>query len=148
MKTPREVLLKRHQGAERKLDLLRQEAISTMLLTAEREIAQRAGKARPLLNRLWITAWEELVRPSRYAWAGMAAAWLALIVVNGTLKEPRRVSERYSSADKAAVVQSFIEERKLLAELLQAEGKPARVPPEPAPSPRSEIPIAEPRRLI
>ena len=141
MKTPREVLLERHQQAERKLDSVRQAVISETLFLAARETPAHAGNRRSWANGLW-TAWEQLVTPSRYIWAGIAAAWLALVVVNVATREPSRGSGKNSSV----VLQSFIEDRKLLAELLQAENKPAPAPPKPDPSPRSEK--AEDRRLI
>jgi hypothetical protein len=143
MKTPREVLLERHQPAERKLDLVRQKVISKALLLATSETRQGAGMRRAWSSGLW-TAWEQLVRPSRFIWAGIAAAWLVLAVANAAMKEPSRGFGKNSSM----VLQTFVEQRKLLAELLQAESKPAPAPPAPTPSPRSEKSVPEARRLI
>ena len=142
MKTPREVLLEQHQQAERKLDLVRHGIISKTLLFATREAPRRAGMRRTWSSGLLI-AWEQLVRPARYIWGGIAVTWLVLALVNAATTESSHGTRNTSPM----VLQTFIEERKLLAELLQVESKPAPAPPKPAPSPRSEKPMEEEGRV-
>ena len=147
MKTPREILLRRHHQAEPKLDALRQEVLNRTLAASGDKTRERSEKRPAFPKHIWLTVWQELVRPSRYTWGGIAAAWIILLAANRTMTEPGRSSGRASASDKAIVLQSIAEERKLLAELLQPESKPAPARTESAPSPRSERAIAEKRKL-
>jgi hypothetical protein len=148
MKTPREILLQHHQHAQQKLDALRQEVINRTLAVPGDKPRERAGKWPVSPKQMWLTVWQELVRPSRYTWSGIAAAWIVLLVVNRTMTESGRISERASASDRAIVPQSIAEERKMLAELLQVESKPAPAPTDSAPAPRSEGAIVEKRKLV
>ena len=88
MKTPREVLLQRHQSAEGKLDLIRESVVSKTVSTVTGAKAGQGEGRRPSVTRIVLTAWQELIWPSRYAWGGMAAVWLALFGLNREFKAP------------------------------------------------------------
>jgi anti-sigma factor RsiW len=94
---------------------------------------QRSGAPatprRPSLLRTWEIIWRELVWPSRYAWGGMAALWVAMLVINGELAGPRvsGMSARVSSPRE--MLQAWREQNRVLAELVP----PAQVVPVPAP---------------
>ena len=148
MKTPREVLLQRHENAKPKLDVVRRGALAHALHSKEDEKSQTGSHGLALRERFWITVWEELVRPSRFAWGGMAAVWMALLVINGAMKEPQRIAQKRTPSDKAMVLQSIAEEKRLLAELLQAENKPTPVRTEKVPSPRSERTMVRERKFV
>jgi hypothetical protein len=148
MKTPREILLQQHRQAEPKLDALRQKVLDRTLADSGDKTRDRAQKGPAFPKHLWLTAWHELVRPSRYTWGGIAAAWIILLAMNRTMTEPGRSSERASASDKATVLQCITEERKVLAELLQPESKPAPVRTDSAPSPRSERAIPEKKKFV
>ena len=148
MKTPREILLQHHRHTQRKLDALRQDVIDRTLAVPERNTRERAGRRSVSPKQMWLAVWQELVRPSRYLWSGIAAVWIILLAVNRTMTESARTSERVSARDRAMVLQSFAEERKLLAELLQPESKPAPVRTDSTPSPKSERPITEKRKFV
>lgn len=104
---------------------------------AVQETGAPSGVWRFLLKHAWRIVWGELIRPSRYAWAGMAALWVAMLIINGQLSGPRMrgAGDRASSAQK--MIQAWEEQNRVLAELAQ----PASVIPAPPPSvprPRSQ----------
>ena len=81
--------------------------------------------------------WVELIRPSRYAWAGMAALWLVMLAVNGQLSEHRMIEAGASPSSTQDMIQAWEEQYLGLAELTQPT---LAVPATPAilPRPRSE----------
>ncbi len=90
-----------------------------------------------LLKNAWRIIWCELIRPSRYAWSGMAALWVAMLVINGQISGPRMsgAGDRASSPQK--MIQAWEEQNRVLAEL----ARPAYVVPAPPPiipRPRSQ----------
>jgi len=75
MKTPREVLLQRHQSTERKLDHVREHAIATAL--------EGRGTAKQDFQRArWSAPLREFLLPLRWHLAGMTAAWIVVAVLN------------------------------------------------------------------
>src|SRR5262245_49421923 len=66
MKTPREILLSRHRSAEPKLDALREETVAA--------VCDRRDNER-------INFWRELILPRPRAWAGLATAWVVILVL-------------------------------------------------------------------
>jgi hypothetical protein len=72
--------------------------------------------AREPLN-LCRNVWRELIWPCRRAWVGMGAVWLALLAVNARLSDPPLAGVRSSSS--AAMMQSWEEQTRVLAELTQ-----------------------------
>src|SRR4051812_8342474 len=96
MKTPREILLAKHQAAETKLDQIRLEAITQLCRSRDSEIPTpkvseltdvRASLPRLLRNGVG-KLWRELVWPSRHIWGGLAAVWVALIIINVAGSDP------------------------------------------------------------
>ena len=137
MKTPHEILLERHRAAQPKLDRLRQEVLSQALA---REAPAALGRGQ-VVARVALTAWQELIWPSRRTWAGLAAAWLALAAINIQRRVAVKASPGGSSVPASDFAQAFEEQRRVLAELLQpAIALPAE-PPRPGPRPRSERPM-------
>jgi anti-sigma factor RsiW len=87
--------------------------------------------------------WRELIWPSRRAWVGMAAIWLALLAVNARLSDPPMRLAGLNSASDSRIMQSWEEQTRVLAELTQLTlgySPPANPPAAPAdpPRPRSE----------
>src|SRR5262245_10457692 len=75
MKTPRELLFKRHEAASEKLDALRKNVLA-------REWGNAKADARPWPVRIPLKLWFELIRPAPRIWAGFAAVWIAIIVLH------------------------------------------------------------------
>jgi hypothetical protein len=81
MKTPREILFARHQAAAPKLDAIRQEVVRELNNKESNEQSWGASLVASFLgcsNRLWL----ELVWPCRRIWAGLAAVWILIFIVN------------------------------------------------------------------
>jgi len=81
MKTPRNILLNRYRAAEPKLDRLRREVINQEVRAAQvpdedlPSIVQSPGD--------WLAVlWQQVVRPWRPAWLGLAAVWLVILGLN------------------------------------------------------------------
>jgi len=86
--------------------------------------------------------WHELIWPSCRIWAGLAAAWLFILVANLHLQTggPRRVAT--DSPVPADFMMTLHEQQQMMAELIGRSESKAAVPPKPfAPQPRSEARI-------
>jgi hypothetical protein len=69
MKTPRELLLARHQSIAPKLDQIR------------REVVGQIGGGAPS-HSFAQTLWRELFWPVRHLWLGLGAAWVVVLAFN------------------------------------------------------------------
>jgi len=72
MKTPREILLTRHQAVMPKLDAIRREVVSHLPADRQNEISVH------LVARMW----QELILPSRRLWTGLVTVWILIFIVN------------------------------------------------------------------
>ena len=118
MKTPRELLLKRHEAALPKLDALRAAAFP-------------ARSQLSTLNSQPASLWERLFGPNPLAWAGLAAVWLVLLAVNRSgseLASSASTASRASQPSEAAVAEIVRERRREMAELLNMDEPKAAVP--------------------
>lgn len=81
MKTPRELILERHQSTEAKLERIRAGdlAMHARVAAAPKDCRneQRIGLAYVALK-----LWQESIRPWRHIWVGMALVWLVLLALN------------------------------------------------------------------
>lgn len=132
MKTPREILLKRYQSAEPKLDRMWAENLAPEL----RSEAAPAGKT-VFLAVCW-TLWRELVLPSRRIWAGLACAWLFIAVLNLAFSEPATKVVNQSKPPSGEELRALIEQRRMLAQLIGPLSEPAYTLKRTAPGPRSD----------
>jgi len=140
MKTPREILFERHCQAGPKLDAVRQKALG-MLPPSRGADAIQPNRS----ERLWAQAvlskvWWELIWPSRRAWAGMAALWLAVLAANLEMKARSPAAPALRSAHSGELIQSFAEQRRLLTELVRPVYPTLAAPARPNARPRSERP--------
>jgi hypothetical protein len=128
MKTPREILLAKHQAAEAKLDKIRREVVADLPPHAGREAEA------PLALKLW----RELILPRPRAWAGVAALWV--VIVGLKLATPEAPQVVVQKAPAASEVLAGVRQQKLLfAELVGVAKKRAAVPTTAAtPQPRSD----------
>ena len=132
MKTPREILFERHRRAEAKLDQVRMKVIASVQQSPHRfrtatddhdvslvglsyEFATSATLSiAAVLRKVWL----ELIWPSRRAWAGMAALWLAVLAANLGMKATSRPAPAVRATPSRELVRALEEQRRSLAELL------------------------------
>jgi hypothetical protein len=137
MKTPREILLTRHQSANPKLDKLRAEALSTVRSNPSHAPRPPVGREMALPVRAVLTVWRELIWPCRKTWAGIAVAWLMIIPLNFLILDKSETTRPGSGSASLDIRTFFAEQNRLIAEL--GETMPPSPPPPPAASrPRSE----------
>jgi hypothetical protein len=142
MKTPREILLARHQAVAPKLDAIRKGTLSAM---RERQVANQAAPRiglkdgfPPLLPWL-LVPWCELILPSRRVWTSLAVVWAVILVVNVVQRDPdSRVHG--STAAAPAMMANWREEQRWMNELLADRMTPPEAdrPVTTAPRPRTQ----------
>jgi hypothetical protein len=121
MKTPREILLQRHQDAAPKLDAIRHNA-----LNAEFKVGQASRLSlislffqmetgwKPVLRLLWL----ELVWPYRRTWATLAAVWIALFIFNVSQRDKSELAARKLPPPSPEAIMAWRQQERLLAELI------------------------------
>jgi hypothetical protein len=136
MKTPREILLRRHQAAESKLDAIRNEVVAEHVAAGDGEKLPARTTASPAV--VVMKLWQELVWPSRRIWAGIAAVWVVIIALRMT--EPGTAVQATAGFAPQTMVAVLSEQRRELAQLLGENSVPQpALPPQPLPQrPRSE----------
>jgi hypothetical protein len=132
MKTPREILLKRHQRVESKLDRM-----WTKNLAVELRSEETPARRSVFLAIGW-TLWRELVLPNRRIWAGLACAWLFIAVLNLAFSEPATKVVNQSKPPSGEELRALIEQRRMLAQLIGPLSEPAYTLKRTAPGPRSD----------
>ena len=136
MKTPREILFGRHKAAEPKLDQIRREALAQMGEKVSR-VESRERESTPILFKLWL----ELILPAKRIWTGLAAVWVAILVLNFSASDdssPQLASK--SAAPDRQTIAELKEQKLLMAQLLGLNDASADAdkPKSIAPRPRSE----------
>jgi hypothetical protein len=138
MKTPREILLKRHHSVEPKLDQMWNESLAPELRLG-RARAREASTDRP---NLFLAAgwklWRELVLPSRRIWAGLACAWIVIAVLNLASSEPTTEVASQTKPPSGEELRALIEQRQMLAQLIGPLSEPAYTQKRTSPGPHSE----------
>ena len=119
MKTPRDILLARHQATAPKLDTLRRDVVNS-------EFRKHNIFDFPSL------LWRELVFPSRRIWTGLAAVWLLILAANFSMRDHPQMTMAKSSPSQATIV-AFKEQQQLLTELIGANDAPVAEPQKPHP---------------
>ncbi len=104
-----------------------------MAITAESPVR------RPTPTAIIVSAWRELIRPCRGAWAGMVVLWLVMWGIHLTLSADQTMVSTARPASAPAFWQALAEQRQVLAELLPPTAR------EPAERPRVITPQHGPR---
>jgi hypothetical protein len=135
MKTPREVLLARHQAAEPKLNAIRVAVLNGLTP----QTAKPQSWANGWLS-LWLrspsTLWRELILPSRRIWTGLATVWLLLFAINVSQRDPAGAGAGHP-VRAPAVMLSWQVQQRWMDELLADRSappetdRPRTVPPRP-----------------
>jgi hypothetical protein len=144
MKTPREILLRRHRTAEPKLDRIREEVLAAELSCSAPSTRERKSQNENLIRAMALKLWHELVWPCRCAWTGMGVLWLMMLAINLGLSGHRPADLESSSAPASDTGQVLQEQRRLLAELIPpAPSQPSEPPRRNHLQPRSARRIAD-----
>jgi hypothetical protein len=116
MKTPRELILDRHQSVEAALKAIRAEDLAACTRSAA-----PAGRPPPPAFDLVAAAvrfWHEALWPWRRAWIGIAATWVFILAFSlATAELPRTASIKPPWPDPAAL-EVLQEQQQLLTQLL------------------------------
>ena len=132
MKTPREILLHRHQAADAKLNQIRREVIAQMAKPSGTQV-----ESLPL--RALLTLWRELIWPCRRTWAGLAAVWLVLLTLQLASRDPAEVVARNTPPPSPEMLMVLRQQWLLLAELVERRVPRGADRPKAAPArPRSQ----------
>ncbi|HVU27790.1 MAG TPA: hypothetical protein VHG71_08665 [Verrucomicrobiae bacterium] len=137
MKTPREILLAQHRAAGDKLDKIRDKFVAGL--------NHRDTKAQSSISVLasWYlggsnAVWRELIFPRRRIWAGLAAIWILIFIVNFSQRDKSELAVK--ALPSPEIFSTFQQQEKLLAELIGPSGPRVAEPPKPfLPKPRTEI---------
>jgi hypothetical protein len=126
MKTPRELLLERHRGAERKLAAVRRAALAT--------VETREPDGAPM-------SWREWLRSLRWHAAGLGAAWLFLLLLNlGAHRAPEIMAAIPPARipPPQVIMASLRENRRQLSALMEPDAPAAEPQKAFPPGPRSD----------
>jgi hypothetical protein len=134
MKTPREILLKRHQAAERKLDQIRKTAVAA--------VCDRHLDSPAVADRRY--CWRAFLFSLRWHLAGMSAAWLVIALLTLNVGHATNLASAVPSGKippAQIILASLRENRRELLEMIQPaetrEARPVKLFPL---QPRSERP--------
>ena len=138
MKTPRDILLERHQAATPRLDALRREVVEGLNNQATKEQSWSASLV-ALILCCSKQFWRELIWPCRRIWAGLAAIWILIFVFNLSQRDPSELMAKKLPPPSPEMILAFRQQQRLLAELIGPNETRAAEPAKPfLPQPRSE----------
>ena len=143
MKTPREILLARHQATNPKLDEIRHAVISEQACSsaAPESVKISPSPVGSVRVGFFEKLWRELFWPCRRTWGGLAAAWLALLVFNHSQTQQTSsaiIAKSPAPAEEMRI--AYREQRRVLEEIMgpQSPMPLAQPPRQPNLKPRSE----------
>ena len=116
MKTPREILIKRHQSVEPKLDAIRQSAVAAVAAVCDRRGADSSAVA----DRRY--SLRELLISLRWHLAGMSAVWVVVALLQLDVSHspgPTAAIPMRKIPSAQIIMASLRENRRLLWELIQ-----------------------------
>jgi hypothetical protein len=114
MNTPRDILFARHQATAPKLDAIRREVMAVEQREGRRAAVPQFRAADTAT--LPILIWRELIFPCRRIWAGLAAVWILICIVNVSQRDNSRTLTA-NFMPTAGVMMTFRDQQKLLNEL-------------------------------
>jgi hypothetical protein len=127
MKTPREILLQRHQSVTPRLDAIRRDVVADVKAPVDHEAA------RPTTARIL----REFLLPLRWHLAGMSTLWLlaALLSIDRASTAPQ--TAQASSSSPQVLASALFENRRQVAEMINSPADDAATS---GPAPQMFIP--------
>jgi len=117
MKTPREILLNRHQSAAPKLDAVRRTVLAGL--------NHKDTKARSWTDNFVSLClggsnmlWRELIFPCRRTWTALAAVWVLIFIFNVSQRDKSELAARKLPPPSPEAIMAWRQQEKLLAELI------------------------------
>ena len=113
MKTPRELILERHQAAEAKLETIRAEDLAKY---ARASAAQPSVRVQPSFSLAAAARqfWQESIWPWRRIWLGMATVWLVLLTLNLATNERPKMARHKTPPPSPELMAALREQRRLM----------------------------------
>jgi hypothetical protein len=132
MKTPREILLKRHEAAEPELDAISARVAREMDRAAEPSLFARVCSVFTL---------------PKLGWSALAAAWVVIISLNFAWREASpTATANVARAPRSETIEALREQKRIYAELINsgatADVEPRRSTPRPHSARRPETAFA------
>ncbi len=150
MKTPREILLQKHQPAEPRLEALCERVLGAELSGHKEAPAPILAAHGSGLTALPLTLWRELILPVRHVWGALAAVWVVLAAMHFSERKGTGASGPVDEVSAKAALAAAQQEEILLATLqyysIRTVPKP-EVPPLPRPRPEKDAEAEEEREL-
>ncbi len=139
MKTPRDILLYRHQSANARLDSIRGSVLTTECQSETRNSKPETRNFRTLPWRVFETLWNELILPARRIWVGFAFIWLVIAAINLAQFSGSPNMEAKSKPVSTETLLAWREQERILADLSGwTDSRDADKPRSFSPKPRSE----------
>ena len=122
MKTPRELILERHESAETKLKTIRGEDLAACVRSA----AQASPQRLPALDLAAAVKrfWQDTFGPWRRAWIGIGVVWFGLLVFSLASGESPRTGYTKPPQPDPGVVTVLRVQKELLTQLLGSGDSP------------------------
>ena len=118
MKTPRELLLERHQATTPKLDVIRREVVEVAAdVNRRKQLVHELTFAAALANAIRLP-FRELIWPCRRTWTGLVAVWMALLIFNVSQRDKSELAARKLPPPSPEAIMAWRQQEKLLAELI------------------------------
>ena len=140
MKTLREILFEKHQGAESKLDAIREQVVAGLLPDGNAEAPVRSKR----MASDWhpeTSAWRQFLWSLRWHLAAVSAVWLVALLLNmDPTPDLTHGVARQDAPSQQQLLAALRENQRQLRELTAAPiSELAPEPRERKPSPRSQI---------
>lgn len=131
MRTPREVLLRRHQDADARLDEIRNRVLAEELRNRVAVPVDNGGTMWSGGAQLALKLWNELFWSCRRAWLVLGVAWVVIFAVNMT--GPDDSTNRWAAGGHGGgdIWALLVERQRLSAELMDSTPQRPVVPPRP-----------------
>lgn len=122
MKTPRDILLERHQTAAPKLDAIRREVVKVAAdVNRRKQTVRELTFAATLANAIRLS-FLELVWPCRRTWTALAAVWVLIFIFNVSQRDKSELAARKLPPPSPGAVMAWQQQERLLAELIGSSG--------------------------
>ena len=139
MKTAREVLLGRHRDIEPKLDQMWRVTLRCGLRGGADAAPRSSVQASrvPTGGLAW-RLWCELIWPCRRTWAGLACAWVVILMLNVASSERVTPVATRTGPRSHAEMRALAEQRRMLTQLIEGAPIPVSKQKSIPTSPRSD----------